>query len=131
MTTSEDERAAPDATFEEALRLSWQMISPTSRPNAGSYARGEYEGIVAALKTVRSNFEIVRARTHTARAPLPEPVLIEAIDDVIDLLDYADMAPALHAAVKALQLARFTTLRAAISTQERPRSAMGDQGEKS
>jgi hypothetical protein len=43
--------------FERAMKQSWQMVDPLRPPNAGSYWRGEHEGICAALKTVRDNFE--------------------------------------------------------------------------
>lgn len=44
--------------FEKAMRETWQMIDPL-RPcgQPGSYARGEYNGIVAALRTVRENYD--------------------------------------------------------------------------
>lgn len=47
-----DERAA----FEQAMRETYRMVDPLKPPPAGSYARGEHEGIIAALKTVRENF---------------------------------------------------------------------------
>ncbi|AZW31530.1 hypothetical protein L506_2294 [Bordetella bronchiseptica GA96-01] len=56
-----DERAA----FEQAMRETYRMVDPLKPPPAGSYARGEHEGIIAALKTVRENF------THAALASAP------------------------------------------------------------
>jgi hypothetical protein len=60
------------------------------------------------------------ARTHTARAPQPEPVR-EALKALVDAIEHSR------------EIHRFSTLwddaRAALSTQERPRSAMGDHGE--
>ncbi|KDC72818.1 hypothetical protein [Bordetella bronchiseptica] len=56
-----DERAA----FERAMRETYQMVDPFNPPQAGSYARGEHEGIIAALKTVRENF------TRSALASTP------------------------------------------------------------
>ena len=59
-------RAALDAEtarWEEALRLTWQMVDPlkpAGRP--GSYWRGQDAGIVAALTTLRANL-----KTHNAR----------------------------------------------------------------
>jgi hypothetical protein len=46
------------AVFDRTMKETWQMVDPFSPPGApGSYARGEHNGIVAALKTVRDNFD--------------------------------------------------------------------------
>jgi hypothetical protein len=45
--------------FEQAMKQAWQMVDPLNPSGVpGSYARGEHNGICAALKTVRENFEI-------------------------------------------------------------------------
>ena len=43
--------------FEQAMKQTWQMIDPLRPPVAGSYALGEHNGIAAALKTLRENYE--------------------------------------------------------------------------
>ncbi len=54
-------RAALDAEtarWEEALRLTWQMVDPLKPAGTpGSYARGQDSGIVAALTTLRANLK--------------------------------------------------------------------------
>lgn len=54
-------RAALDAEtarWEEALRLTWQMVDPLKPAGTpGSYARGQESGIVAALTTLRANLK--------------------------------------------------------------------------
>jgi hypothetical protein len=55
----ERELADPShAAFEEAMRQTWQMVDPI-RPagQPGSYNRGEHNGVIAALRTVRDNYE--------------------------------------------------------------------------
>ncbi len=48
------------ATFDRAMKETWQMCDPLRPPGApGSYARGEHNGIVAALRAVRQNYERV------------------------------------------------------------------------
>jgi hypothetical protein len=49
------------AAFEEAMRQTWQMVDPI-RPagQPGSYYRGEHNGVIAALKTMRDNYERAR-----------------------------------------------------------------------
>lgn len=42
--------------FERALRETWQMVDPLNPPPAGTYYRGQHEGIIAALRTIRDNF---------------------------------------------------------------------------
>lgn len=42
--------------FEQAMKQTWQMIDPIRPPPAGTYAMGEHNGIAAALRTVRDNF---------------------------------------------------------------------------
>lgn len=44
------------AAFELAMKQTWQMVDPLSTPPAGSYYMGEHNGIIAALRTVRANF---------------------------------------------------------------------------
>jgi hypothetical protein len=54
-------RAALDAEtarWEEAMRLTWQMVDPFKPAGeAGSYWRGQDAGIVAALTTLRANLK--------------------------------------------------------------------------
>lgn len=54
-------RAALDAEtarWEEAMRLTWQMVDPFKPAGTpGSYARGQDSGIVAALTTLRANLK--------------------------------------------------------------------------
>lgn len=52
-----------------AMQQSWQMIDPLRPPAPGSYWMGEHNGIAAALKTVRENFE--RELQELASAPTP------------------------------------------------------------
>ncbi len=42
--------------FDKALRETWQMVDPLNPPDPGSYYRGQHEGIIAALRTIRDNF---------------------------------------------------------------------------
>jgi hypothetical protein len=49
----QDERGA----FEAALRETYGMVDPLNPPPAGTYHRGEHNGIIAALKTIRENFD--------------------------------------------------------------------------
>lgn len=59
--------------FDKALRETWQMVDPLNPPSAGTYYRGEHDGIIAALRTIRENF---------ARAALTaEKVAAEPISD--------------------------------------------------
>lgn len=52
------ERARCQVAFEHALRDTWAMVDPLNPPGqAGSYARGEHNGICAALQTMRENYE--------------------------------------------------------------------------
>jgi len=55
------DRAALDAEtarWEQALRLTWQMVDPLKPAGTpGSYARGQDSGIVAALTTLRANLK--------------------------------------------------------------------------
>jgi hypothetical protein len=44
------------AAFELAMKQAWQMVDPLRPPPAGSYYMGEHNGIIAALRTVRENF---------------------------------------------------------------------------
>ena len=58
-------RAALDAEtarWEQALRLTWQMVGPLKPAGTpGSYARGQDSGIVAALTTLRANLKTPNA----------------------------------------------------------------------
>lgn len=58
-------RAALDAEtkrWEDALRLTWQMVDPLKPAGApGSYARGQDSGIAAALTTLRANLKTPNA----------------------------------------------------------------------
>jgi hypothetical protein len=53
----ERERARCNAAFEQAMRETWQMIDPIRPPPPGTYALGEHNGIAAALRTLRDNYE--------------------------------------------------------------------------
>lgn len=53
---AQPEQVAQDR-FERAMKETWQMIDPLRPPPAGTYALGEYNGIAAALKTLRENYE--------------------------------------------------------------------------
>lgn len=59
-------RAALDAEtarWEEAMRLTWQMVDPFKPAGTpGSYARGQDSGIVAALTTLRANLKTPNVR---------------------------------------------------------------------
>lgn len=50
------EQVAQDR-FERAMKETWQMIDPLRPPPAGTYALGEHNGIAAALKTLRENYD--------------------------------------------------------------------------
>lgn len=56
--------------FEQALRETYQMVDPLNPPPAGTYYRGQHEGIIAALKTIRENFD--RAAAPQAGAGLTD-----------------------------------------------------------
>jgi len=64
-------RAALDAEtarWEEAMRLTWQMVDPFKPAGTpGSYARGQDSGIVAALTTLRANLKPPNAYMSRAR----------------------------------------------------------------
>jgi hypothetical protein len=77
----------------------------------------EYEAGVLGMAAKRNEQE-----TRKRRAALES--LGEAVDDVIDLLDSADMAPAVHAAVKALQRALFANLAETQRSSSEPASQM-------
>jgi hypothetical protein len=50
--------AAERQRWEEALRLTWRMVDPLNPAGEpGSYARGQDNGIVAALTTLRANLK--------------------------------------------------------------------------
>lgn len=63
-------RAALDAEtarWEEAMRLTWQMVDPFKPAGTpGSYARGQDSGIVAALTTLRANLKTPNAPHNRA-----------------------------------------------------------------
>lgn len=63
-------RAALDAEtkrWEEALRLTWQMVDPFKPAGSpGSYARGQDSGIVAALTTLRANLKTPNGHANRA-----------------------------------------------------------------
>lgn len=77
-----DERKA----FEAALRETYQMVDPFSPPLAGTYARGEHEGIIAALKTIRENFNRA-ALSASTEAAAGEPVNTKPLLQWRDLYD--------------------------------------------
>lgn len=79
-------RAALDAEtarWEEALRLTWQMVDPLKPSGTpGSYARGQDSGIVAALKTLRENLGETRSRAQfcaTNRTTAQERAALEGL----------------------------------------------------
>ena len=43
--------------FNIAWRQTWGMVDPLRPPPAGTYYLGEHNGIIAALKTIRENFD--------------------------------------------------------------------------
>lgn len=54
--------AARDARFAAAMKQTWQMVDPLHPPGQpGSYARGEYYGVVGALTTIRANYDRIAA----------------------------------------------------------------------
>ncbi|WP_225783381.1 hypothetical protein [Xenophilus sp. Marseille-Q4582] len=61
-------QAGVSDAFEAAMKQTWQMIDPLRPPAAGTYALGEHNGIAAALKTVRQNFERALAQTEQPEA---------------------------------------------------------------
>lgn len=65
LTRERDEAVARERErWEAALKQTWQMIDPLHPPGSpGSYARGEYHGIVAALNTLRENADRAIATT--------------------------------------------------------------------
>ena len=69
-------RAALDAEtarWEEALRLTWQMVDPLNPAGQpGSYWRGQEAGIVAALTTLRANLKPPNARLTGPKRPPQE-----------------------------------------------------------
>jgi hypothetical protein len=84
---AQDERGA----FEKALRETWQMVDPLNPPPAGSYYRGQHEGIIAALKTIRENFEraIVAQPVEQTRAcePTRHQFAFAALDEAAKICD--------------------------------------------
>lgn len=65
-------RAALDAEtarWEEAVRLTWQMVDPFNPAGPpGSYWRGQDAGIVAALTTLRANLKPPNDRSQPPRS---------------------------------------------------------------
>jgi hypothetical protein len=55
-----------NAAFEDAMRQTWEMVDPFNPPPPGSYARGSHEGICAALKTMRENYDRERLKRASA-----------------------------------------------------------------
>lgn len=74
-------RAALDAEtarWEEALRLTWQMVDPLKPAGQpGSYWRGQDAGIVAALTTLRAEPEDAQRRCSAGAVgdPMQQPVM--------------------------------------------------------
>ena len=55
--------AAERERWEESVRLTWRMVDPFKPAGQpGSYARGNYNGIVDALTTLRANLKTIRAQ---------------------------------------------------------------------
>lgn len=49
---------AADARWQAALKQTWQMVNPLHPPgDPGSYVRGNHNGIVDALTTLRANLK--------------------------------------------------------------------------
>lgn len=47
-----------DKALERAFKYTWRMVDPLRPPGEpGSYARGEYNGIIAAIKALRDEFD--------------------------------------------------------------------------
>lgn len=70
--------AAETRRWEEAMRLTWQMVDPLKPAGTpGSYARGQDSGIVAALTTLRANLKTpnVGAKRAAEGGPLERPVV--------------------------------------------------------
>lgn len=57
--------SSAQSAFERALQETYQMVDPFNPPPAGTYHRGQHEGIIAALKTIRANFDRAAASAHT------------------------------------------------------------------
>jgi hypothetical protein len=66
--------------FEEAMMQSWRMIDPLCPAGTpGSYARGVDSGIVAALKTVRSNFDRLAALAGRSTLEVAEKPPVDSV----------------------------------------------------
>jgi hypothetical protein len=86
-----DERAA----FEKAMLQAWKMSDPLHPPGQpGSYARGEYNGICAALQTVRENFDRALAARGAQAEPTAEQIkrLRDALEGECDGFDPSEDA---------------------------------------
>lgn len=56
--------------FERAMKQTWGMVDPLNPAGQpGSYWRGEYNGIVGSLQTLRENFERELRRSQDAALP--------------------------------------------------------------
>jgi len=49
--------SSAQSAFERALQETYRMVDPLNPPPSGTYYRGQHEGIIAALKTIRANFD--------------------------------------------------------------------------
>lgn len=89
---AEDRGLTPHAraAFERAMKQAWGMVNPLIPPGQpGSYARGEHNGICAALQTVRENFarELAADSVALPAGPLAQVAAgIAALDEGHDPL---------------------------------------------
>lgn len=69
-------QSAPvDGAFERAMKASWEMVVSHPTWAAGSYYAGQNNGMIAALKTVRENYEREIARMPIAASQTGETCL--------------------------------------------------------
>ena len=76
MSNQRDNRAPPSdepVAFDKALKETYGMVDAFNPPPAGTYYRGQHDGIIAALKTIADNF-----KRHAAPTPSDKQ---EAVDD--------------------------------------------------
>ncbi len=71
LTTPEPDAAG--SVFDRAMKASWQMVTPNPTWAAGSYFAGQNNGMIAALQTVRENYDRLLAATPQSATP-PAPV---------------------------------------------------------